>query len=233
MGEVWRRDGFPGVASWLSAHFMRLTGLPQLLDSLQAKAVKSVLMARLGRQADREFAAIEPHQQAVLKSYGICPEEWDLLRQAESPSLVEGNRWVVPSDAVNSDKAAVEKLLRDRGLISDKANSATILKAVQQFQWELGDKLLMYLNDAGDRAAVRPGVREKVIMLRGTRPGYPLYFLARAVGQFKMWPLAAMNQILGRDIGLSLSKKEHHAHEHAPVHAAEESREPSGCRVAA
>src|SRR4029077_18104302 len=69
-------------------------------------------------------------------------------------------------------------------------------------------KLLMYLNDASDRGAVRPGVREKGILLQNTQPGSPLNFALRAAGQFKMWPLAASMQIVGRDIAMSLSKKE-------------------------
>jgi hypothetical protein len=208
MREVYQRDGFPGFVSWASAHFMRLTGLPQILDSLQAQAVKSVLMARLGRQSHLDFAEIEPHQQAALKGYGVGPEEWRLIRGAQTPSMVEGRRWLVPSDAIHSDPAAVEALLRARGEIGEKATQATIDKAVKAFQWELGDKLLMYLNDAGDRGAVRPGVRERAIVLRNLRPGDPWHFLARAVAQFKMWPLAAFNQILGRDIAMSLNKRE-------------------------
>jgi hypothetical protein len=208
MRQVWQRDGFPGFVSWASAHFMRLTGLPQILDALQANGVKSVLMSRLGRQIDKEFAEIEPHQQAALKAYGIGPEEWRLLGSSSQPSLVEGGRWVTPSDAVNSDPATAEALLRGRGSIGQDAAPATIETAVKKFQWELGDKLLMYLNDAADRGAVRPGVREKAMVLQGLRPGDPWYFAARAISQFKMWPLAATSQILGRDIATSLSKKE-------------------------
>jgi hypothetical protein len=208
MKEVYQRDGFPGFTSWASAHFMRLTGLPQILDSLQANGVKSVLMSRLGRQIDQEFSHVEPHQQAALKAYGIGPEEWRLIRSSSEPSMVEGNRWVTPSDAVNSDPAAAEAVLRSRGMLGTDAAAGTIERAVKKFQWELGDKLLMYLNDAADRGAVRPGVRERAMVLRGLRPGDPWYFVARAVSQFKMWPLAATAQILGRDIATSLGKKE-------------------------
>src|SRR6185312_11252804 len=40
------------------------------------------------------------------------------------------------------------------------------------------------------------------------RPGSLNWMLARFVMQFKMWPLAAVNQIIGREIGYSLSTKE-------------------------
>lgn len=208
LGEVWQRDGFPGFVSWASAHFMRLTGLPQILDALQANGVKSVLMSRLGREIDKDFADIEPHQQNALRHYGIGAEEWQLLRSSSDPSMVEGNRWVTPSDALNSDPAAVEALLRKAGQLGDTAGASTIDAAVKKAQWELGDKVLMYLNDAADRGAVRPGVREKAMVLGNLRPGTPQYFVWRAVSQFKMWPLAATSQILGREIAMSLSGKE-------------------------
>ncbi len=197
MGEAWRRDGVPGFASWASAHFMRLTGLPQILDALQAKSVKSVLMSRLGRQADKDFAGIEEHQRNVLGSYGIGSEEWNLIRGASDPTMVEGQRWMTPTDATKSDPAQVEALLRSRGQIAENASAETTEKAVQKFQWELGDKLLMYLNDAGDRGAVRPGVRERAMVLGRLRPGEPGYFVARAVSQFKMWPLPRSIKSLG------------------------------------
>ena len=44
--------GVPGFVSWAAGHFMRLTGLPNVLDRIQAKGVKAVLMDRLGRAAD-------------------------------------------------------------------------------------------------------------------------------------------------------------------------------------
>jgi hypothetical protein len=206
--DAWRRDGFPGFVSWVSAHFMNTTGLPRLLDAFQANAVKGVLMARLGRAIDQEFAEIEPHQQAALSAYGITPEEWSLLRSSTDPSMVEGNRWLTPSDAVNSDPAATEALLRSRGQLGANAAQATIDSAVRKFQYELGDKLGMYLNDAADHAVVRPGSREQGIVLGAAQPGTAEYFMRRAVGQFKMWPLAATTQILGRDIARSLSTKE-------------------------
>jgi hypothetical protein len=208
LGESWRRDGLPGFTSWVSAHFMRMTGLPRVIDAMQAGGVKSVVMSRLGRQIDQAFENIEPHQQAALKAYGITPEDWELLRSSSDPTMVEGNRWVTSKDATDSDPGQVEALLRARGMVGKDAAQTTIEAAVRKYQWDLGDKLLMYVNDAADRGVVRPGVRERAIALQGVRPGDPYYFLARAVSQFKMWPLAANMQILGRDIAKSLSTKE-------------------------
>lgn len=72
----------------------------------------------------------------------------------------------------------------------------------------LVDKLSSYYSDGAAHGVVTPGVRERAILYGSTRPGDAWGEAARFFAQFKMWPLAAMHQILQRDIYLSLSKKE-------------------------
>lgn len=72
----------------------------------------------------------------------------------------------------------------------------------------LSDKLLSYYSDAAAHAVVTAGVRERAFLLRGTRPGTPEGEMLRFLYQFKMWPVAAMNQVIGREIYMSLSKTE-------------------------
>lgn len=72
----------------------------------------------------------------------------------------------------------------------------------------ISDKLLSYYTDAAAHAVVSPGVRERALLLGSTRPGTGWGEMARFLTQFKMWPVAAMHQILERDIFMSLSKKE-------------------------
>lgn len=200
--------GIPGYVTWRASQFMRLTGLPRVLDMIQAKAVKGPLMDRLGRAAGGTLDAMEPHQRAVLTSYGIGPEEWELIRGGTQPTMVGGRRWITPHDAIASNPLAVEDLLRREGAIPVDATPERVASAVQQKQWDMSDRLGMYLDDAADHGAVRPGVRERAMVMGNLRPGDKSYMLWRALAQFKMWPLAAANQILGREIAMSLSKKE-------------------------
>lgn len=72
----------------------------------------------------------------------------------------------------------------------------------------LSDKLLSYYTDASKHAIVTPGVRERAMLLGATRPGTIEGEGLRFLTQFKMWPVAAMHQLLERDIYMSLSKKE-------------------------
>ena len=213
--------GVPGMVSYFTAQFMRVTGLPTILDRFQAGGVKGVLMDRLGRAANGPLDNMEIHQRTVLSSYGIGPDEWDLIRSASNPAIVNGRRWVTPHDAMASDPDAVAALLRSQGALpnvlpeepnlSDAKRAELIQRitsAVQKKQWEMSDRLGMYLNDAADHGAVTAGVRERAMVMGNLRPGDPSYMLWRALSQFKMWPLAAANQIMGREIAMSLNGKE-------------------------
>jgi hypothetical protein len=95
----------------------------------------------------------------------------EVIRNASNPVTVDGVRYVTPGDVKNIEG------LDAKGL------------------WELGDKLLMYLNDAAEHATVTPGVRERGLVLGEARPGLWGYLARRFLLQFKMWPLAAYHQI--------------------------------------
>lgn len=72
----------------------------------------------------------------------------------------------------------------------------------------ISDKLLSYYTDAAAHGVVSPGVRERALLLGNTRPGTGSGEMLRFLTQFKMWPVAAMHQIIEREIYMSLSKKE-------------------------
>lgn len=210
IGSKLQQDsGIPGYISWAAANFMRMTGLPRVLDKLQGDGVKSVLMTRLGNSVDKSFDALDANQQAVMKRYGLGPEEWDLLRNTKNDLSIEGQRYLTPKHAGDVDSNAVADILKQRGLLPEGAGEAMTDRQVQKFKWELADKYGMYLNDASERATVTPGVREKALFIRGAQPGTLEWALARSLAQFKMWPLAAWNQILMKEVawGLSTSQK--------------------------
>jgi hypothetical protein len=75
-------------------------------------------------------------------------------------------------------------------------------------RWRLGDKMLMYFNDAAEHSTVTPGVRERGLVLGEARPGSWNYLARRFLLQFKMWPLAAYHQIWQQNLAQSLSRLE-------------------------
>jgi hypothetical protein len=194
--------GVPGFLSWVHANFMRATGLPLLIDRFQTNGVKAVLSNMLGRAEN--FAALNEHQQALLKRYGMNAEDFNLLRAAEA----DGRKYLTPDAALRVDDAAVEARLRAAGQIAEDATPERIARQIRDWKWDQSDRLGMYLNDAAQHATVTPGARERAMVFSRLAPGSIQWMLMRSLSQFKMWPLAAFNQIIMREFGLALSNKQ-------------------------
>jgi hypothetical protein len=202
--DMWARwQAEQPIAGWLSSMantFMKYTGIHYVFDNTQA-AIREMLAAQLGRRLSGEYAALEPHLQQMLGKYGIGPGEWELLRSVE-PTAAEGRRYLTPSDALKLDSAAAAKYLGESA-----ANDPERLPyAASALARDLSDKLAAYYGDAAAHAVVTPGIKERAMLLGKERPGSFGGELRRFLVQFKMWPVAAANQILGREIHMSLSK---------------------------
>jgi hypothetical protein len=206
--EPWTGAGTPGFVSRSSAEFMRLTGLPRTIDHIQWYAVKDVLLTLLGRDMEKPLAAMEPHRQELLRSYGWDDKAWDLYRAVSDRVVVEGRTYATPDLALKIDPAEIEAHLRATGVIAEKASAETIARRVEDYQWNLADTLGSYYNDAADHAIVRPGVREQARVLGQAQPGTLDYMWRRALMQFKMWPLAEVTQIVGKLLATSMSRGE-------------------------
>lgn len=90
----------------------------------------------------------------------------------------------------------------------EEADAMETRKSVALFRQDIADKILSYYSDAAKHGVVSPGVRERALLLQGTQKGTGVNTLLRFLTQFKMWPVAAMHQILERDIYMSLSRSE-------------------------
>lgn len=200
-------DTIPGRVSTLASIFMKHTGIHYVFDNIQA-GVRELLAHNLGRSTGQGFDALDGHLQQILGKYGIGSEDWDLLRGVGGLPVVDGRAYLTPKDALRVDPAAAEALLRGRGAIAEDAGDQVAAAASQRYIQGLSDKLYAYYNDAAAHAVVTPGVRERALILGAEQPGTFGGELRRFVAQFKMWPLAATSQIIGREIHLSLTRGE-------------------------
>jgi hypothetical protein len=166
-GMMNKNNGVPGYIAWAMSKFMKFTGLEHFLGRIQADGVKGILMARLGRSADMEMSQLNPHQTAALRRYGINEDEWNLLRTASDPYTEGAQRYMTPSDAMNTDEARIRDILTQRNAISADTSPEDVAREVQKFRWDLGDKYGMYLNDSADHATVTPGVKERAATMGG------------------------------------------------------------------
>ena len=69
----------------------------------------------------------------------------------------------------------------------------------KETRWRLADSYAAFLAHAGREATVAAGARERAWALGGSRPGTIDGELRRMFAQFKMWPLAVIAQVHGRE----------------------------------
>lgn len=200
--------GAPGAVAWASTNFIKATGLPWLLNRLQANGVKSTLMTHLGANTEKAFGDLNSNLAQALKRYNIGSEEWDLLRSTPSDLTIEGQKYLTPKHASDIDSAKASDLLKQRGVIGPNFTQDMVDRETNRFKSDLGTRYLMYLNDAADSAVVTPGVREQRIAIDGARPGSTEWFVRKSVSQFKMWPVAAVQQLISKNIAQSLGAKQ-------------------------
>lgn len=204
--SVYGEDSLPGRISNIASHFMDWTGIHYIFDRTKA-GVMSMLSHNLGRNLGVEHDALKPHLSMMLGKYGVGPEEWKLLQTLDGKlPIADGRAYLTPSMARNVDPAAVEAHLRSTGDLKADAEPDRAAKAVSDYQRGLIDKLLSYYGDGASHAVVTAGVRERALLLRSTRPGTGWGEVARFLTQFKMWPTAVLNQVIGREIHMSLSR---------------------------
>lgn len=198
--------------------FMKATGIHYIFDVTRA-AVKEMVSHNLARNLATAFEDLEPHLNVMLQKYGIGPEEWKLMQGAKDLREWEGRKYFTPTDAKSLGREAIVEILRARkelppevsaqgNLLADAAaaREAEIDRRVDAYRQGLSDKLLMYFHDAGQHAVVVPGVQERAALYGADRPGSLSYEMKHLLLQFKIWPLAAINQVLGREYYMSLSK---------------------------
>jgi hypothetical protein len=200
-------DGIPGRLAATANTFMKFTVLPYIFENTQA-GVRETLANQLARFGGQKFGELDPHLSQMIGKYGIGEAEWDLLRAVPDLPKADGMTYLTPDTGRRIDSVEAEKLLRARGTLGPESGPAAIAREVEHLGYELSDKLSSYYGDTAANSVVTPGAKERAMVLqwarRGTLPGEALRFMA----QFKMWPVAAMTQLIGREIHLSLNKKD-------------------------
>lgn len=175
-------DSGPGMLARGAALTMRATGLTYVLNAQKA-GTRAVMARSLGKLVDHEYGDLPATVQRDFHQYGISPMEWDAIRSAPDHTQVSGRTWLTPDASL---RAGPIEAADGSDLYTDKMRRETALK------------LHVLYNDAADKGIIQPGIAEKTL-LGGTQPGTITGELVRAATQFKLWPIAATRQVLGRE----------------------------------
>lgn len=218
-------DGVPGAISRSMETFFRWSGLTAWTDARRAGAAR-MLSAWMGTQAEHAWADLNRRFRHGLTLHGIDAAQWEALRQTRFVAE-NGRRYVtpdrvaglsddvvarlIPADDVTRARAAfkvdettMRQFDRDAPVPPDLAASrlakfeAWMERRRADARQDLEMAARRYFADEVNFAVIETDDQTRRQLYWGTRPGTMVGEALRFMMQFKGFPLAFTNRVLGR-----------------------------------
>jgi hypothetical protein len=180
-----------GVIGAMQKRFFRWNLQNRWTDSMRMAAAEFMGLT-MARRAGEAFGALPDAMRLSLTQYGIDEALWDVFRKGAMRD-VDGRKMLTPSAALSATDDALKPLLTARGQSATPRNLDKMRAEIERkFRLYFTDQngYMMLMPDAAVRGQVKQGTH------RGTVPGEGLRFIM----QFKSFPLAYTNRIIGREI---------------------------------
>jgi len=184
-------DSLGGTMTRAQGTFFKLNGMSWWTEVNKA-SMALVMSNRLGTLAKSGWESLPPELTRVLILYGIDGGKWDILRSTGA-KLADGREYLTPEGLADMDDAMFAAYLKARGQEPSPKRIATLRE-------EIAAQYRAYITDRTDYGVLTPDMRTRAILRQGTQPGTPLGEVARWVGQFKAFPTAFSQKIIGRAI---------------------------------
>lgn len=184
-------DNVPGRLSKLQQWFFKYNGMAWWNDSVRAQASRA-MAHRLAVYSDTSFARLDPDLRRVIELYGFDEGRWDIVRSAAKREA-DGRNYVVPESVMEMPDAPFAAYLEAQGRNASNTN-------IKRLRRDIADSLRTYYVDRAEFAVPIPDARVRATMQRGTRAGTVEGEILRFIGQFKSFPVAVIQKVMGREI---------------------------------
>lgn len=194
MAAAWDTDGdmigrIARARNWL----FRWTGLNWITE--QGKAGYGLWLSRhIGEAAAHDWDALQADVRAMLEWHGVDAARWDVLRSMTAVDE-EGRRCFLPVD-VPPDVAKLEPLLPER-LRGAPPSEPEREAALARLRERVRTDALVMLADETDFAISEPDDAGRAITRQGLRRGTYAGEFWRLVSQFKSFPMAYIQRVMG------------------------------------
>jgi len=207
-------DGPVGKLAKLQEHFFRWNGLTWWTD-VQRGTAGRVIAAEMGMRAKTAFNDLPANYRHVLGLHSIDEKRWDAIRKAELREA-NGQSYVTPDRIRQLSDADIEPLVADRlraartaSKLDDAKSSEAKAKRQADFderrasilddgRRELELSVLRFFADETAYGVVEVDNATRRIMTQGWRPGTAGGEAIRFIAQFKGFPFAFTNRVVGR-----------------------------------
>lgn len=208
------QDGPVGKLARLQEEFFKWNGLTWWTDVQRATAGR-VISAEMGMRAQTAYDALPDNYRHVLGLHGIDQTKWEAIRKAQFREA-EGKTYVTPDRIRDLDDAAIEPLVADRLKAAREASKVDAAKTdetrakreadyeerkaaiLEDGRRDLELSVLRFFADETNYGVVEVDAATRRIMTQGLRPGTMAGEAIRFIGQFKGFPFAFTQRIVGR-----------------------------------
>jgi hypothetical protein len=188
-------DGVVGALGRTQEHFFRFTGLTWWTDVNRGMAGR-MIAAEMGMRSHSAYADLPPAYRHVLGMHGIDAARWDIVRQSRLRN-VNGKDYVTPDRLAELPDNAFAPLVADR-IAAAKGDPARIASAIADARRDVELSVLRFVADETNYAVIKTDAKTSRWMTQGTRPGTTMGEAARFIMQFKGFPLAFTDRVVGR-----------------------------------
>jgi hypothetical protein len=186
--SAYANDGMPGAMSSAMTKFFKWSGLTGWTDNIRATGAR-IMSAHMGKMVSKSFANLPEQYRFVLGQHGIGDAEWSAIRQAEFRGQ-NGNTYVTPDRIGQLSDDVI------RPLVEGEATRSKLARA----RLNLEMSVRRFFSDEINFGVIETDARSRRFTLRGTKPGTATGEILRLVSQFKGWPIAFSQRVLGRAI---------------------------------
>ena len=142
-------------------------------------------------QKNLSFNQLNKPLQSFFGLYNIDATKWDIIRKTAMSKADDGTEFINISELSNMSDADIKKITGMNDL-----SKTELQMEKDKFKYSVSGMLL----DRSIFAVIEPDARTKGTMTQGTLAGTGMGEAIRFVGQFKAFPMAIGNKVLGREI---------------------------------
>ena len=142
-------------------------------------------------QKSLSFDQLNKPLQSFFGLYNIDATKWDVIRKTAMSKADDGTEFINISELSNMSDADIKKITGMNDL-----SKTELQMEKDKFKYSVSGMLL----DRSIFAVIEPDARTKGTMTQGTLAGTGVGEAFRFIGQFKAFPMAIANKVLGREI---------------------------------
>ena len=142
-------------------------------------------------QKGLSFDQLNKPLQSFFGLYNIDATKWDVIRKTAMSKADDGTEFINISELSNMSDADIKKITGMNDL-----SKTELQMEKDKFKYSVSGMLL----DRSIYAVIEPDARTKGTMTQGTLAGTGMGEAIRFLGQFKAFPMAIGNKVLGREI---------------------------------